>query len=83
MAINTAYRIFEIVGNMNFNQKVFLLLSPLGLASAGAIYLTRRKIRHFERISFPLIESAARFCIFLGCLSKRRRGSRHLPRANV
>lgn len=65
MAINTAYRIFEIVGNMNFNQKVFLLLSPLGLASASAIYVTLGKYGMWSVLAFPLIESAARFCIFL------------------
>lgn len=65
MAINTAYRIFEIVGNVNFNQKVFLLLSPLGLASAGAIYVTMGRYGIWSVLAFPLIESAARFCIFL------------------
>ncbi len=65
MAINTAYRIFEIVANLNFNQKVFLLLSPLGLASAGAIYLTIGRYGISSVLAFPLIENAARFCIFL------------------
>lgn len=65
MAINTAYRIFEIVANLNFNQKVFLLLSPLGLASAGAIYVTIGRYGISSVLAFPLIESAARFCIFL------------------
>lgn len=65
MAINTAYRIFEIVGNLNFKQKVFLLLSPLGLASAGAIYATIGRYGIWSALAFPLIESFARFCIFL------------------
>ncbi|MBR1213946.1 oligosaccharide flippase family protein [Bradyrhizobium sp. JYMT SZCCT0180] len=65
MAINASYRIFEIVGNLNLNQRVFLLLSPLGLASAGAIYLTIGRYGIWSVLAFPLIESAARFCIFL------------------
>jgi hypothetical protein len=65
MAINTAYRIFEIVGNLNFKQNVFLLLSPLGLASAGAIYVTIGRYGVWSALAFPLIESFARFCIFL------------------
>jgi O-antigen/teichoic acid export membrane protein len=65
MAINTSYRIFEIVGNLNFKQKVFLLLSPLGLASAGAIYGTIGSYGIWSVLAFPLVESAARFCIFL------------------
>ncbi|MEH2533504.1 O-antigen/teichoic acid export membrane protein [Bradyrhizobium sp. AZCC 1588] len=65
MAINTAYRIFEIVGNLNFKQKVFLLLSPLGLASAGAIYVTIGRYGIWSALAFPMVESFARFCIFL------------------
>jgi len=65
MAINAAYRIFEIVGNLNFKQKVLLLLSPLGLTSAGAIYVTIGKYGIWSALAFPLIESFARFCIFL------------------
>jgi O-antigen/teichoic acid export membrane protein len=65
MTINAAYRIFEIVGSLNFKQKVFLLLSPLGLTSAGAIYVTIGKYGIWSALVFPLIESFARFCIFL------------------
>jgi O-antigen/teichoic acid export membrane protein len=65
MVINASYRIFEIVGNLNFNQRPFLLLSPLGLASAGAIYVTIGRYGIWSVLAFPLIESAIRFCIFL------------------
>lgn len=65
MAVNTAYRIFEIVGNLHFKQKVFLILSPLGLVSAGTIYLTIGRYGIWSALAFPLIESFARFCIFL------------------
>lgn len=65
MAINTAYRIFEIVGNLHFKQKVFLLLSPLGLVSAGTIYVTIGRFGIWSALAVPLIESFARFCIFL------------------
>ncbi|MGY8661354.1 oligosaccharide flippase family protein [Bradyrhizobium sp. UFLA05-109] len=75
MAINTAYRIFEIVGNLHFKQRVFLLLSPLGLASAGAIYLTIGRYGIWSVLAFPLIESFARFCIFLLVYRKDAVGS--------
>ncbi|WLA67666.1 oligosaccharide flippase family protein [Bradyrhizobium diazoefficiens] len=65
MTVNTAYRIFEIVGNLTFKQRMFLLLAPLGLASAGAIYVTVGKFGIWSALAFPLVESFARFCILI------------------
>jgi O-antigen/teichoic acid export membrane protein len=65
MIFETAHRIFEIIGNLHLKQRAFLMLWPLGLTSAVAIYGTVEKFGIWSVLAFPMIENVARFCILL------------------
>jgi O-antigen/teichoic acid export membrane protein len=65
MIFDTTQRIFEIIGNLHLKQRVFLMLWPLGLTSAAAIYGTVEQFGIWSVLAFPLIESVARLGILL------------------
>jgi hypothetical protein len=74
MIFETAHRIFEIIGNLHLKQRAFLMLWPLGLTSAAAIYGTVGKFGIWSVLAFPMIESVARFCILLVVYRKEMAG---------
>jgi hypothetical protein len=60
MPFSLAFRIFEIVANINFKQRIFFMLWPLGLASTLAIYATVRPWGIWSVLTWPIIENIMR-----------------------
>lgn len=69
----TMFRIFEIIGNLKFRQKIFLMLWPLGVFSLLGIYLTAHRWGLLSIIFWPIMEYAAKLGILL--MAFRRDGA--------
>jgi hypothetical protein len=61
----TMYRVLEIIGNLIFRQKTFLMLWPLGLLSLLAIYLTAPQWGLFSVLLWPIVENFSKLAILL------------------
>ena len=57
LTFGTAYRILEMIAIINFKQRIFYWLWPLGLTSTLIMYLTVGSWGIWSVLIFPTIES--------------------------